>query len=130
MDKEKLIQFWIDSSNDNYKSMLNMFNNGEYMWSLFVGHLAVEKLLKAYYVKVCDKNVPYTHNLYKLAEKSKIKLSETQKDSLQKITLFNIKVRYEDYRKSFYQKCNREFTEENIEIIKEITKLLKQKISK
>lgn len=130
MDKEKLIQFWIDSANDNYKSMLNMFNNGEYMWSLFVGHLAIEKLLKAYYVKACDKDVPHTHNLYKLAVKSKIELSESQKDSLQKITLFNIKTRYEDIKKSFYHKCTKEFTEDNIKIIKGLTKCLKQKISK
>lgn len=130
MDKKKLIQFWIDSANDNYKSMLNMFASGEYMWSLFVGHLAIEKLLKAYYVKVCDKDVPHTHNLYKLAVKSEIELSESQKDSLQKITLFNIKARYEDIKKSFYHKCTKEFTEENIKIIKGLTKWLKQKISK
>lgn len=126
MNKEKLIQFWINSADDNYKSMLNMFNSGEYMWSLFVGHLAIEKLLKAYYVKVCDKDVPHSHNLYKLAVKSKIELSETQKDSLQRITLFNIKARYEDIKKDFYHKCTKEFTEDNI---KGLTTWLKQKIS-
>ena len=51
MTNEELICFWISSSDDNYNSMLNIFKSGEYMWSLFVGHLVIEKLLKAYYVK-------------------------------------------------------------------------------
>lgn len=128
MDKEELIQFWIDSANDNYKSALNMFNNGEYMWSLFVGHLAVEKMIKAHYVKECDNNVPHMHNLYKLAVESKLELSESQIDSLQKITLFNIKARYEDFKRVFYNKCTKEFTEENIKMIKGLMEWLKQEI--
>ena len=37
MTREELIQYWIDSSNSNYQSTLNMYNSGEYMWCLFVG---------------------------------------------------------------------------------------------
>ena len=128
MTKEELIRFWIDSSDDNHKSMLNMFNAGEYMWSLFIGHLAIEKLLKAYYVKKVKQEVLKTHDLYKLAIKSKLDLSEGQKDSLQYITLFNIETRYEDYKKDFYKKCTREFAEKNIEKIKELRAWLKEKI--
>lgn len=43
MTKQELIQFWADSFEDNYISMLNMFDAGEYMWSLFIGHLTLEK---------------------------------------------------------------------------------------
>ena len=128
MTKEELIQFWIDSSDDNYKSMLNMFDAGENMWSLFTGHLTIEKLLKAYYVKEIEQEVPRTHDLYKLATKSKLDLSEEQKDSLQYITLFNIETRYEDYKKDFHKKCTKEFTEKNIEKIKELRIWLKEKI--
>jgi HEPN domain-containing protein len=48
MTKEEHIKHWLDISDDNYKSMINMFKSKEYMWSLFVGHLVLEKLLKAY----------------------------------------------------------------------------------
>ena len=75
MTKQELIQFWVDSSDDNHKSMLNMFDAGEYMWALFVGHLVIEKLLKAYYTEVMEKDVPRTHDLYKLAMNTKIDLS-------------------------------------------------------
>ena len=130
MTKEEHIKYWIEISDDNYKSMLNMFNSKEYMWSLFLGHLVLEKLLKAYYVKVKDKKLPYIHDLYKLASKCELELTESQKDSLQYITLFNIQTRYEDYKRDFYKKCTKDFAEKNIERIKELRNWLKQKIEK
>jgi hypothetical protein len=67
MRKEELIEYWKRSSDENYFSMMNMFASKEYTWSLFVGHLCIEKLLKALYVKHVDINTPRTHNLYKIA---------------------------------------------------------------
>ncbi|MCK7505322.1 MAG: HEPN domain-containing protein [Desulfobacterales bacterium] len=57
MEKQEIIEVWINSSDDNYKSMTNMFNAREYMWSLFIGHLVIEKLFKAYHVKVISNEV-------------------------------------------------------------------------
>jgi HEPN domain-containing protein len=130
MTKGEHIKHWLDISDDNYKSMINMFKSKEYMWSLFVGHLVLEKLLKAYYVKVKDKRVPYTHDLYKLAVQCELELTESQKDSLQYITLFNIQTRYEDFKRDFYKKCKKKFTKENIERIKELRNWLREKIGK
>ncbi|MFH1860184.1 MAG: HEPN domain-containing protein [bacterium] len=128
MTKEELIQYWIDSSDDNLKSMINMFNASEYLWSLFIGHLVIEKLLKAYYVKMIDREVPRIHDLHKLALKAKLDITEEQKDFLQYITLFNIETRYEDYKKDFQKKCTKEFVEKNIERIKGLGIWLKERI--
>jgi HEPN domain-containing protein len=130
MTREKHIKYWIEVSDDNYKSMVNMFKTKEYMWSLFVGHLVLEKLLKAYYIKVKDKRIPYIHDLYKLALRCDLELNESQKDSLQYITLFNIQTRYEDYKRDFYKKCTKDFTSKNIKRIKELRNWLKEKIGK
>ncbi len=128
MTKEEVALFWINSSEDNYNSMINMFNAGEYVWSLFIGHLAIEKLLKAYYIKNVELKLPQIHGLYKLAIKSNLSLTEEQKDSLQYITLFNIETRYEDYKKDFYKKCTKDFALINIEKIKGLREWSKQKI--
>lgn len=120
MKKRDIVQYWIDSSNANYESMLRIFNAGEYMWALFIGLLSTEKLLKAYYIKIKDIEVPRTHDLYKLAMLSGINLSDEQKDVLQYITLFNIESRYEEYKKDFYKKCTKEFALENMEKIKRL----------
>jgi len=130
MDKEDLVQFWVEEACDNCNSMLNMFSMREYTWSLFVGHLTIEKLLKAYYVKTIDKNIPFVHSLLKLANKSNLQLTEIQKDKLEKITLFNIKTRYESYKRDFYKKCTKDFTKQNIENILEIKEWLLKEIYK
>ena len=128
MTNQELINFWINSSDDNYNSMLNIFNSGEYMWSLFVGHLVIEKILKAYYVKNINNEIPRTHDLLKIAMFANIDLSENRKDILQNITLFNIEARYEESKRDFYKKCTKEFAEKNIEIIMELLTWLMKKI--
>ncbi len=128
MTKDELIRFWLDSSDDNYQSMLNMFQAGEYVWSLFIGHLAIEKLLKACYIRTLGKEVPRTHDLHKLAVLAGLDLTDSRKDALQYVTLFNIETRYEDFKRDYYKKCTKEFTAENIEKIRELRAWLKQKI--
>jgi HEPN domain-containing protein len=129
MHYKELIKYWMDSSDDNYRSMQNMFSNGEYTWSLFVGHLCIEKLLKACYVKKVDRIVPRTHDLYKLAAKCGLEMTEEMMDGLQYITLFNIEARYETYKREFYQKCTREFTEKSILKIEALREWLLEKIN-
>lgn len=52
VDVEKAINAWISSSDSNYEEMMDFFNIGRNNWALFIGHLCIEKLLKAYYIKV------------------------------------------------------------------------------
>ncbi len=89
MTKDEHIQYWIKSSENDLKTMQNLFNSKDYSWCLFMGYLVIEKLLKAYYVKTVDSNPPKTHNLLRLAEKAKIELTPEQKDDLILLTTFN-----------------------------------------
>ena len=38
-DKQKLIDFWIAGAEDDYDTMIAMFDTKRYSWALFVGHL-------------------------------------------------------------------------------------------
>ena len=67
-DKENLVKYWIDASDDDFETMLVMSNSKRYSWSLFIGHLMIEKLLKAYYINLKSDHPPFTHNLLRLAE--------------------------------------------------------------
>ena len=109
--------------------MQNMFASGEYVWSLFVGHLCIEKLLKAYYVKSVDAKIPRIHDLYKLADRCGLEMTEEQKDALQYVGMFNIEARYEEYKREFHQKCTRAFAEKSIVTIKELRTWLLEKIN-
>ena len=130
MDKESLIKYWIESSDRDYRTMQHLFEKKDYSWSLFIGHLIIEKLLKAYYVKHIDNQPPFIHNLLRLAEKSLLELNENQKDFLVTVTTFNIRTRYDDYKLDFYRICTKEFTEKSISEIKEFRKWIKEQLLK
>lgn len=118
-DRDKIVQFWIDSSDEDYITMLTLYENKRYSWSLFLGHLMIEKLLKALYVKENNEFPPLIHNLLRLAEKSALELTEDQQLFLATVTAFNINTRYDDYKMSFQKTCTAEFTSQWIEKIKD-----------
>lgn len=106
-----------------------MYESKRYNWTLFVGHLMIEKLLKAYYIKVKDNFPPFIHNLLRLAERSQIEINEENKLFFITVTAFNINARYDDYKMSFQKKCTPEYTAQWIKKLKEkrlwIKKLIK-----
>jgi HEPN domain-containing protein len=126
LDIEKAVKHWIDTSDEDFETMLTLFENKSYSWALFLGHLSTEKLLKAYYVKRFKKHAPFTHNLYRLAELNEIKLTDEYSDWMDKITSFNMNARYDDYKREFYNMCTSEFTGEWIEKIKILRTWIKQ----
>lgn len=121
-----IVRHWIETSDEDFKTMLNLFHSGSYSWALFIGHITIEKLLKAKYTKLNGQHAPFTHNLYRLAELCNLAPNEEQSDWLDKITSFNINARYDDYNKKFYQVCNQEFTESWIEKIKILRSWIKK----
>jgi HEPN domain-containing protein len=125
INKDKLIKYWIDGSDDDFETMIAMFDSKRFSWSLFIGHLMIEKLLKAYYVKVKSDYPPFIHNLLRLAEKAELKLSEDKKEQLVTITAFNINARYDDYKMSFKKQCTPEFTSEWVDKLKELRPWIK-----
>ena len=117
-DTDKMIKYWVDSSDEDFETMITLFENKRYNWSLFIGHLMIEKLLKSLYVQINNGYPPYIHNLLRLAEKCKIDLNEEQRFFLATVTAFNINARYDDYKMSFQKTCTPEFTKTWIEHIK------------
>ena len=130
MNKEEALHFWIESSDNDFKAMVHLFDKGDYSWSLFIGHLVMEKLLKAIYVQQVDITPPFTHDLVRISDKAGISLTVDQKDILDTISTFNLRVRYDDYKLSFHRKCTRAFTENWICQIKEFREWIKNKLPK
>ena len=130
MTKEEVVQFWLQSSDKDLLTMDHLYLSGDYMWSLFIGHLVIEKLLKAYYIQTKDENYPMIHNLLRIAEKAGLDLDKEQQVFFSTVTGFNINARYDDYKQSFYEKCTREFTSVWIEKIKNQGIWIKNQLSK
>jgi HEPN domain-containing protein len=117
-DKDKIVNYWLDSSDDDFDTMMAMYDSKRYSWSMFIGNLMIEKLLKALYVKVNNEFPPFIHNLLRLAEKCNLDLNEENTLFFVTVTAFNINARYDDYKMSFQKTCTPEFSAKWIEEIK------------
>ena len=122
MNNIDLMNYWIESADEDYNVMLDLKEKNRNTYCLFFGQMVIEKLLKALYAKN-NKGAPYapkTHDLLYLAEKLNLELTEEQEVTLNEITTFNLSTRYDDYKRAFYNKCTDEYTEERINKIKEV----------
>lgn len=130
MTKDEIVRYWVKSSNQDYRVTESLFSNGHYGWSLFVGHLVLEKLLKACLIKKRETDVPHTHQLLKIAQLAELSLTEDQENFLLEVSTFNIQARYPDYKQRFQKKATRLFTEKYILKIKEFRRWLLKEIKK
>ena len=128
MDIKKIKQYWMEEASEALKVAWDLYEKADYSYSLFFGHLAIEKLLKAIYVVKNGEHAPYLHNLLRLAEISGIELNDAHKDLLIKITTFNVESRYPDEKRSFRKKCTQDFTINELNQIEDIYKWLKSMI--
>lgn len=122
------VQYWLESSEDDWKVANYLLEKGDYSYSLFFGHLTIEKILKAIYVNKLREIPPYTHRLVYLAEKVSLSLSESQLELLETVTDFNMEARYPDEKFSFKKRCTKDFTEKYLIKIREMKKWLLQQI--
>lgn len=129
MTRDEIASYWVDSSNRDFAVMESLFASDHYVWALFVGHLVVEKLLKAYHARHVETDCPRVHNLLKIAEGATLELTDDQRLLLDEVTTFNIRARYPDYKDRFYKTANRQFTESYVTKIKEFRQWLLPRIA-
>lgn len=129
MEKLDYIKYWIKTSEDDLNSMESNFVSGNYDWTLFIGHLSLEKILKALWIKNNQSDIPpRTHNLKKIADEANYPMTENEAMLLLEINDFNIEARYPDYKFEFHKKCTKEFAEEYMKKIKELHKCIVSQI--
>lgn len=122
------MNYWFDSANSDFDTMMVLFENRKNTWCLFIGHLVIEKMLKGIYAKNNPQNpiAPKTHNLILLSQKAKLYVSQEIREKIQIINTFNISARYDDYKKSFEEKCTNEYTSKQVKNIEEVLIWLKE----
>ena len=122
---QKTIDYWLEEAEEALKVADHLFEKKDFSYSLFFGHLAVEKIIKAIYILKRNEHAPQIHNLVRLAEQAGIALSAEQKETLIVITAFNLESRYPDEKRSFRIKCTKKYTQVELTKIREVIKWLK-----
>ena len=105
---QKTIDYWLEEAEEALKVADHLFEKKDFSYSLFFGHLAVEKFIKAIYV-----------------QQAGIVMSPELKETLIIITAFNLESRYPDEKRSFRIKCTKQYTQVELTKIREVIKWLK-----
>ena len=128
MNNIDLMKYWFESSDSDFDTMKVLFENHKNTWCLFIGHLVIEKLLKGLYAKNNPENPisPKIHKLILLSQKANLEVPNEIKEKIQVINTFNISARYDDYKKTFEEKCTNEYTTLQFKNIEEVQKWLKE----
>ena len=126
MTKDELIKYWQESASDSLDTAATLFIPGKYHHCLFFLHLAVEKMLKAAFVKQKDTTPSSTHDLVRLWEAAGLPISENRKLELAEISSFNLSARYDDYKRQFYNKATKEYAKEWLDKDKAILEELEE----
>ena len=125
---QKIIHHWISRSEHDFDTMHHLMQSKDFHWALFIGHLVIERLLKAAVVKNTGDHAPVTHDLRRLAKLASLEADEEQKYFLDTISTFNINARYDDYKQDFYKKCTKDYAEFWIANIEKLRVWIKTKL--
>ncbi len=120
MEKAELVKFWLDSAAEDLAVCESLFEKKHYDWCLFIGHLVLEKVLKALWIREHYPELhPRIHNLEKLAERIPLELTDQQRTYLLEVNMFYLQGRYPEEKSEFYKICTPDFTKQNFRAIKE-----------
>lgn len=120
MTQNEAVKRWRESAERNMETAKDMLRMKHRDWALFVGQLALEKLLKGLIVKRKDNAPPFIHDLVDLSKIARVELSQTKKDMLATISRFNVEARYDNIKTELYKKATPEYVKEWLEIIEEL----------
>ena len=105
LTKEEHIAYWVRTADRDWIAVLDLYASKNYIQSLFFGHLVLEKLIKAHWVKDNEDNTPTkSHHLVNLAAKTKLILTEETIKFFFLMNQFQLEGRYPDYFDDLYKK--------------------------
>lgn len=97
---DKKIAYWIELSDYDIETAVAMLETKRYLYVGFMVHQAIEKILKAYFVKSNSATPPFSHSLSYIAKLSGLydNFSENQKEFIDVIEPLNIEARYPSHK--------------------------------
>jgi len=95
-NKFKPAREWFNQADYDLKTADAMFRTGRYIYTVFMCHLSIEKVLKGLYAQKFNETPPKIHNLLYFIEKIKLKPSEDLYDFIFSLNRVSIPTRYPD----------------------------------
>lgn len=124
MTKEEQIQSWIETSDRDFESMEIFFTTGVFHWSMYIGYVAIKKLLIAIAYKEKEFKSSLDAGLFELVESAGINLSGDIKERLEIFSGFDIPKMDVEAQNKFYNNSTHDFTIKQIYNISKVREWL------
>jgi len=125
---EEDIRYWVDLAKYDLKTADAMLKSRRYLYVLFTCQQAIEKMLKALVVKVNQEFPPRTHDLLRLAQITRINVSDEQRELLGKLSFYYIETRYPEEVYEISRSISRKIASEYLNRTEEIFTWLRKKM--
>jgi HEPN domain-containing protein len=127
---ETVIKNWLALAEYDYETAKAMFQSGRYMYVAFTCQQAVEKVLKAIYVKEHKKTPPYVHNLVRLAQEAACfqELPESMLSDMEVLNSYYLQSRYSDQLSEMMAQFTKERAKEFLQKTDGLMQWLKHKL--
>ncbi len=127
---ESKIKYWLESSEYDIETADAMYQSKRYLYVGFMCHQVIEKLFKAYFVKIKLDNAPFSHSLSYLAKKGDFyeSFSDEQKEFIDQVEPLNIEARYPSHKERLLKSLTDSKCIEIIEKTKELKKWIEEKL--
>ena len=131
MTNEEKVQHWIRLSEYDLDTAEAMLTTKRYLYVAFTCQQAIEKIFKAYYVKIKNDEPIFTHDLLRLAEISGFfdLLTVEQRKFADTLNTFYIKTRYQEYKSNVAKTLTYDICVELLKQTKNMHEWTKEKIS-
>lgn len=129
MTREEKVKYWLDIVAEDLDLGEFLFKSGRWLYSAFMCHQVVEKMLKAYWTATRDDVPPYIHEHKRLAELCGLygHMDDRQRSFLNEIRLMNIEARYPDYKRTVAASLNEDRTRHIVEQTKQMQQWILRK---
>ena len=125
----KEVQNWLDSARYDLEVAGNLPGIGSYVYTVFMCHLALEKVLKAKVVEITGKKPPKTHDLEYLVELSELSPNEDAERFISRISNVSTVARYPRDFQMMLKDFSRERAESTLSRTTEVFQWIEKTIS-
>lgn len=126
----KVVKNWLALAEYDFETAKAMLKSGRYLYVAFTCQQAIEKTLKAIYVKEKKETPPYTHNLIKLLSDLSISstIDEEKRKFMETLNSYYIESRYTEEIKEMSKILTGEKAKEIFSKTKGLFLWLKEKV--
>jgi len=125
MTKEQHIDFWMNTSEEDWITVGVLFSMDRYFHSLLWAHLMIAKLAKALWIKRKANLIPpETDNILWFLNEAEVDLGNDLTEFLSSFSEFQLSNQNPDGMNFVYRVCTKEFTKQELEKVKEVRKSL------